>query len=345
MVAGESVEEGRDPEARGSGESSPQKVEEKKEKAGPEQPAADEPKQLVFVRFLSSNRRPEVCSAVASILNEIEGLFLSRRVVFRVHSDRASELVGKDMKDLVQSYGARLTMTSGEEPMSDGIAERMIQTLKSRARRMMMTSSHLSQEFWPFAIQYVAEASKQNVTRKIVIEAPYGNKVYSRIKSRPKGDQWQARAHPGYYLGPCAEASGSAYVLREDGYVETTGSWQESASQPERPEVEECSIADPFGPAKGVEGKGWSCPACRGRHQPHTRVEGECRKGKKKPSEESPKRRIRGKTKAQALRSHHRRLSSSDCDQRDHPAINPPATRTTGPDGKGKKEDGRIGRR
>ena len=137
----------------------------KKEKAGPEQLAANEPKQLVFVRFLSSNRRSEVCSAVASILNEIEGLFLSRRVVFRVHSDRASELVGKDMKDLVQSYGARLTMTSGEEPMSNGIAERMIQTLKSRARRMMMTSSHLSQEFWPFAIQYVAEASKQNVTQ------------------------------------------------------------------------------------------------------------------------------------------------------------------------------------
>ena len=78
--------------------------------------------------------------------------------VYRIHSDRASELTGDRVHNYVKPNGIRATQTAGHAPNANPRAEGAINIIKPKARAMLASLGDHGRGLWPLAVQHACWA-------------------------------------------------------------------------------------------------------------------------------------------------------------------------------------------
>eukprot|EP00971_Amphidinium_carterae_P352487 6492616-Amphidinium_carterae.4 len=133
---------------------------------------------LPFVELVTSRLATEVFAAISRIVARLESLVssvlpnishhvprLSGLRVIRLHTDRASEFLGKVAKEWASKNGVFATQTGAHSPESNGRAECCIRVVKSIVRRSLV-SSGLETQFWGYAAKHAAELLRSYNLRK-----------------------------------------------------------------------------------------------------------------------------------------------------------------------------------
>ena len=117
-------------------------------------------------------------------MNDIQNRYKTK-VIFRMHSDRASELCGERVKDHFRPQGIKVTSTAGYEPNANGRAENAIGIVKSRARAMLHELGPQGRELWPLAVQHVCWCTREGSSDRKVTVPAFGEKVTVKVKKTP----------------------------------------------------------------------------------------------------------------------------------------------------------------
>ena len=115
--------------------------------------AVDDMSRTVWV-FLTKNRSGEAVSECLKQLFAQEGK--PKSVTGVVRSDNAKEFCEGDVPAMLKEMGIGQEFSAPEEPEQNGVAERMMCTLKEMTWCLLMMSG-LSGRFWGYAIQMAAE--------------------------------------------------------------------------------------------------------------------------------------------------------------------------------------------
>lgn len=76
--------------------------------------------------------------------------------VRQIHSDRAAEFISPKLERWCRERDILQTWSAGAEPQSNGRAERTVQEIKSRVRRLLH-AARVGPEWWPVALRNVNE--------------------------------------------------------------------------------------------------------------------------------------------------------------------------------------------
>ena len=100
----------------------------------PLEQCVDEDKRTVYLaEILSSKSSSETIPAIKRMIVRIQR-YHRCQCVYRLHSDRALELVGKQVIDAMADYGVEVTSTVGYDPNGNGRAERGVRWIKDKSR-------------------------------------------------------------------------------------------------------------------------------------------------------------------------------------------------------------------
>ena len=133
---------------------------------------------LHYMIPLKSRQAAEVEAAIRLLYVQIraEGLPLQR-----VHSDRARELRGRNIRQWLLQRDVYPTTGEAQVPQSNGRAEQVVKTLKRRARTLLQTSS-LPKSCWPLAMGHAAWAQRETAMERGPRVVPFGAPVIIRAK-------------------------------------------------------------------------------------------------------------------------------------------------------------------
>ena len=134
--------------------------------------------------------------------------------IHTIHTDQGREFVNRDMRSWMSSRGIRHSTNSGEDPKGNGRAERAVQEIKSRVRRLLHGAS-MEMVWWPFALRFAMETERMRRRDDSMKSVPgFGDRVVIRRRN------WRTKLlEPTHettrYLTPMVDAHGHC-VLREN---------------------------------------------------------------------------------------------------------------------------------
>ena len=109
------------------------------------------------------------------------------KTVYRIHADRALEVIGSRAKQLLEKQGITVTSTAGHDSNANGRAERAVlwfqetsRTLSSSRIRSEIFQKQLLQ-LWTFAVQHVGEVHRREVFGEPSCKHEFGQSVLARI--------------------------------------------------------------------------------------------------------------------------------------------------------------------
>ena len=147
----EGAKRGRPRKAR-SDDDSVEGSEEEVEQRGDELPEADRPEPVDEAEEQKEGARAED--------HELIDMHLSLRAegmrVQQLHSDRGGEFRGKRLRKWCRERDIVQTWTAGDEPQSNGRAEKAVQDTKKRVRTLLLAGG-VGEEWWPIALRNVNE--------------------------------------------------------------------------------------------------------------------------------------------------------------------------------------------
>ena len=97
---------------------------------------------------------------VVADLNTLTGG--SKPPVARVHSDQAKEFLSHMVMEWLKDHGIRQTFTSAHDSQANGVAERWINLIKTKAT-VLLASKYMHTSFWCYAVAWVARCYNQKV--------------------------------------------------------------------------------------------------------------------------------------------------------------------------------------
>ena len=113
--------------------------------------------------------------------------------------------------------GSDISTNSGEDPKGNGRAERAVQEVKSRVRRLLHGAS-METCWWPMALRFAMETERMRRRNDSMKSVPgFGDKVVIR-KRNGRTKMLEATHETTQYLTPMVDAHGHC-VLRDDGRV------------------------------------------------------------------------------------------------------------------------------
>ena len=90
---------------------------------------------MYFVELMAE--KGEAPGALRKMINRIENMHKCK-AVYRVHADRAKELVGDRHRNWLEECGVRVTSTAGYDSNANGRAERAVQFFQTKSRTMFI---------------------------------------------------------------------------------------------------------------------------------------------------------------------------------------------------------------
>ena len=175
---------------------------------------------LHYMIPLKSRQAAEVEAAIRLLYVQIraEGLPLQR-----VHSDRARELRGRNIRQWLLQRDVYPTTGEAQVPQSNGRAEQVVKTLKRRARTLLQTSS-LPKSCWPLAMGHAAWAQRETAMERGPRVVPFGAPVIIRAKVFGVGGKFDLnnKWDNGQFVGPATELKGGFVVRDVNGRYLTT---------------------------------------------------------------------------------------------------------------------------
>ncbi|CAE7531161.1 RE1 [Symbiodinium sp. CCMP2592] len=176
-----------------------------------------ENKVLRFVVPLQGRSGAHILPALQEVVTECHRLGYP---VKSAHTDRATEAVSKATTDWLQSQLIQPSFTQGDDPKSNGLAERLVGWVKARARLHLLAS--LSYEHWPTAMALACAEHRHQTLRLPGRVHQYGQRVVFKSK-HPTGESKKPFLRWEYatYLTPSSQTDLGHVLLREStgGYL------------------------------------------------------------------------------------------------------------------------------
>ena len=168
-------------------------------------------KVLRFVVPLKSRKGPQILAGLQEVVTECGRLGFPVKVV---HTDRAKELMSKAVMDWLQSKLIQPSFTQGDDPKSNGLAERLVGWVKARAR-LHLASSGLGVEQWPSAMEFACAEHRHRLLQLPGKIPRFGQKVVFKSK-HPTGKSKRpfVRWEHAVYLCPTQRTEGGHVLLR-----------------------------------------------------------------------------------------------------------------------------------
>ena len=166
---------------------------------------------LPFVKTLPNKESSTALPALLQIMAQIYSMTGGMAVYFRVHSDCGGEFTATHVVEQIHALGIWKTTTAAHSPESNGVAERMVQSMKDDATRCLL-HSHLPLYFWTFAARHNAFAARQRALGLPIPESvpKLGQKVLVR-KVNP--DSFSSRLDEAVFLCEDETVPNGALVL------------------------------------------------------------------------------------------------------------------------------------
>ena len=184
-----------------------------------------------MARMLFSIPIPDAKSA--TIKEALQDVLLYLRThnvpVLRFHSDRASVFMARDTRQMLKSWGLRVTTSEGATPQTNGVAEAGVKWVKQRTRALLI-GSDLPLKLWPSAADTACILQRAALTGMVSkLAAPFGSTVhvrkrpYTGVGTTAKPDSLRTQWIKGRYLGLSStlNAGHVIYVPPEDGQPES----------------------------------------------------------------------------------------------------------------------------
>ena len=168
---------------------------------------------------MESRATSEVIQALDAVTLQFRSMGLP---IWRLHSDKARELIAKPVQRWAMSRQILQTTTGGDNPASAGHVESEVNQLKRRVR-LHLRQSGLGVESWPLALRYAAEDRKRGQLRILGTLAGQMIPFFSSVLVKRK--RWHDRgllASPfvaGTLLGPSPLMHHGWTVRLDDGNI------------------------------------------------------------------------------------------------------------------------------
>ena len=168
-------------------------------------------KVLRFAVPLKARKGPLILAGLQEVVTECNRLGYPVKVV---HTDRAKELMSKATMDWLQSNLIQPSFTQGDDPKSNGLAERLVGWVKARAR-LHLASSGLGLEQWPSAMAFACAEHRRRLLQVEEKLPRFGQKVIFKSK-HPTGKSKKPflRWENAVYLCPTPRTEGGHVLLR-----------------------------------------------------------------------------------------------------------------------------------
>ena len=143
--------------------------------------------------------------------------------LFRLHSDRAREMVSRPVQAWAASRKLRQTLTAGDDPQANGRIEQEVNQVKRRLRLLVSETSQ-PRHFWPTMLRQVVEERRSYQLQALHVPAPvivpYGARVLVRQKRWQETGQLTPPFAEMIALGPSPLMTSGWTVLSPDGGVQ-----------------------------------------------------------------------------------------------------------------------------
>ena len=127
---------------------------------------------LLWAFALVHRAKENVLSCLQSVIADLNTLTGgSKPPVTRVHSDQAKEFLSRPVMEWLKEKGIRQTFTSTYDSQANGVAERWINLIKTKATALL-ASKYMPTAFWRYAVAWVARCEKQKVRTETSEESP-----------------------------------------------------------------------------------------------------------------------------------------------------------------------------
>ncbi|CAE7605479.1 GIP [Symbiodinium sp. CCMP2592] len=164
---------------------------------------------------LKTRLAKEVDAAVKSLYLQLrsEGL-----PVTRVHSDRARELRGKELRSWLMTRDVFPTCGESQVPQTNGRAEAAVKRAKRRTKALL-TASGLPRACWPHAMAYAAYHQREHALGRGRAVFPFASPVHVRNKIWGTGakNDLEILWTEGVYMGPTPDIRGGHTVRFPEG--------------------------------------------------------------------------------------------------------------------------------
>ncbi|CAE7665157.1 HCF244, partial [Symbiodinium sp. CCMP2456] len=160
---------------------------------------------------MRSRRASEVNARVRQMYLQVKADGLE---VFRLHSDRATELCNRRLREWLLERGVLATTGEAQTPQQNGRAEATVKFVKSEAR-LLMTTARLPKSTWPLAMMYATAQQRQRALGKPGELPGFGTPVHVRTKIYGQSGKYDVENKwaQGVYVGPSEDVQ-HGHVVR-----------------------------------------------------------------------------------------------------------------------------------
>ena len=138
--------------------------------------------ELDMVIPMRTRQASEVIRVLAIMQARLQALNLP---VIRLHSDRAKEMVSRQLADWLRTRSIYHTTSAGDESQGNGRAESEIGVVKNRIRTVMLAAK-AAPNFWPLAAYHCGEERHRQQLQQFGIRlppmVPFGTSALARTK-------------------------------------------------------------------------------------------------------------------------------------------------------------------
>ena len=145
---------------------------------------------LTFVETLPGRAVGHILPALARIYARLRSLGLP---VYRLHCDRARELISAPVRRWTLDRGIVTTLTSGDSFKSNGLVEGELGVIKKHVRTVV-TSVNMGLDIWPLAAIHIGERRLRSQLRSMCF--PVGPLLHFGARAYALKKSWQDRYQP-----------------------------------------------------------------------------------------------------------------------------------------------------
>ena len=123
--------------------------------------------------------------------------------VFRLRSDRATELCNRRLREWLLERGVLATTGEAQTPQQNGRAEATVKFVKTEAR-LLMTTAKLPKQTWPLAMMYATARQRHRALGRSEDLPCFGSPVHVRTKVYGRAGKYdiENKWAQGTYVGP-----------------------------------------------------------------------------------------------------------------------------------------------
>ena len=175
---------------------------------------------LTMVEPMESRHSSEILRALGTLYTRYRALGIP---LYRLHVDRARELISASVQRWCLERDLRLTATGGDDPAANGRIEAEVCQVKRRMR-IALGSAKAPLSEWPMALRHAVHQRHHEQLQKLGMESllslPYRSAVMVKMKRWHKGGGLETPFVPGVLLGPSPHMHVGWVVRTTDGRIQ-----------------------------------------------------------------------------------------------------------------------------